>query len=585
MAEQLKLAFEEIPISCPTQERYHAIAPVLANKVTAQQRAEVLSISYSTVMRWLRDFREKGMEGLFDNRAGRKPNTPERIIVSLLYLKCLAPKASDFELAKVISNTTGHKIHNETVKSLLERYFFWRYEDFRKLIQYPIPIDLQAKRLEMVKLHQQGWSEKTIAHLLRSSRNTVSKWLRRVKAKIKEGSELQMNLFEEMSKAPKNPRRKVYFGTIHIILELQKKYGPYCGPFRIQGYLEKDFRINLSQETIKKIMLLNRRLHLAPQKPIEIINKEIRQAPLKSQKPFEHTFIDIRYLDAKPEGVQLYSCFLLEGLSRTILAGSLTRKQDVGIILRIYYLAALEWGLWDIVVSDHGGQFTSNVFKRVNKRLSIYHHLNDKGHPWENLIESQFKIQARMGEYSWSKCSSINEAVEIHRELIRDHNRLPHFAHIKRQDKKHSPLEVLSSAHGREVDCATLHRAFSRKFWNRTVDSRGFVKVNRWKVYVEAGLPKEQVQVSYWDGKLRAEYEDCLLAEYNCKWDSNFNRPKSIQNPQLFQTPYNSAQLSLFDLDCYRHPFELPFSPYSSPKKLAVGAEQLKFYFGPEIVK
>jgi len=32
----------------------------------------------------------------------------------------------------------------------------------------------------------------------------------------------------------------------------------------------------------------------------------------------------MRYLDAKPKGAQLYSCLLLEGLSRTILAGSLT---------------------------------------------------------------------------------------------------------------------------------------------------------------------------------------------------------------------------------------------------------------------
>ena len=89
-------------------------------------------------------------------------------------------------------------------------------------------------------------------------------------------------------------------------------------------------------------MSLNRRLHLAPKREVEVVNKEIREGPLKSQRPFEHTFIDIRYLDAKPEGIQLYSCLLIEGLSRTILAGSLTRKQDLGVVLRIYYLAALE---------------------------------------------------------------------------------------------------------------------------------------------------------------------------------------------------------------------------------------------------
>jgi hypothetical protein len=38
---------------------------------------------------------------------------------------------------------------------------------------------------------------------------------------------------------------------------------------------------------------------------------------------------------------------VLEGRSRSILAGSLTRQQDVGIVLRIYYLALLlTWGCW-----------------------------------------------------------------------------------------------------------------------------------------------------------------------------------------------------------------------------------------------
>jgi hypothetical protein len=45
--------------------------------------------------------------------------------------------------------------------------------------------------------------------------------------------------------------------------------------------------------------------------------------------------VDIRYLDAKPAGVQLYSTLLLEGLSRTILAGSLTTGQEVGVILHV----------------------------------------------------------------------------------------------------------------------------------------------------------------------------------------------------------------------------------------------------------
>ena len=66
MPTQLWLPFDEIPITCKAQERYHAIVPVLAGKTTPEERVRSLDISYGTVMRWLRQFREEGMAGLCD---------------------------------------------------------------------------------------------------------------------------------------------------------------------------------------------------------------------------------------------------------------------------------------------------------------------------------------------------------------------------------------------------------------------------------------------------------------------------------------------------------------------------------------
>jgi hypothetical protein len=115
-------------------------------------------------------------------------------------------------------------------------------------------------------------------------------------------------------------------------------------------------------------MALNRRVHLAPARPVKVeAPSAVREGPPKSRHPFEHTFIDLRYLDAKPEGVQLYSCLLLEGLSRTILAGSLTPEMEVGVVLQVYFQALLRWGLWEEIISDHGGQFQSHDFARVNR--------------------------------------------------------------------------------------------------------------------------------------------------------------------------------------------------------------------------
>jgi len=55
-------------------------------------------------------------------------------------------------------------------------------------------------------------------------------------------------------------------------------------------------------------MKMNRRLHLVPKVEREAVEVEPKEPPPRSKEPFTYAFIDIRYLDAKPGGVQLYSC-------------------------------------------------------------------------------------------------------------------------------------------------------------------------------------------------------------------------------------------------------------------------------------
>src|SRR5262247_3878682 len=91
MSVQLALCFDEVPITCETQQRYHSISPCLAGKRSAEEQADALGLSYSTVCRWLRQFREEGMPGLFPaTEYSREPQTPERVIVTLLiYKRCV----------------------------------------------------------------------------------------------------------------------------------------------------------------------------------------------------------------------------------------------------------------------------------------------------------------------------------------------------------------------------------------------------------------------------------------------------------------------------------------------------------------
>ena len=65
MPTQLALAFEAVPVSCEVQRRYHSIAPCLAGVSTPTEQSQALNLGYSTITRWLREFREQGMPGLF----------------------------------------------------------------------------------------------------------------------------------------------------------------------------------------------------------------------------------------------------------------------------------------------------------------------------------------------------------------------------------------------------------------------------------------------------------------------------------------------------------------------------------------
>jgi transposase len=82
---QLALKFDDVPVTCSTQERYYAIAPCLVGIATPTEQAASLNIGYSTITRWLREFRANGMRGLFPaTEFPREPYTPERVIVTLL---------------------------------------------------------------------------------------------------------------------------------------------------------------------------------------------------------------------------------------------------------------------------------------------------------------------------------------------------------------------------------------------------------------------------------------------------------------------------------------------------------------------
>jgi hypothetical protein len=84
MPTQLALRFDDVPVTCQAQQRYHSIASCLAGVRTAREQARVLNLSYQTVTLWLRQFRTEGLPGLFPStQYPREPYTPEGSVAGI----------------------------------------------------------------------------------------------------------------------------------------------------------------------------------------------------------------------------------------------------------------------------------------------------------------------------------------------------------------------------------------------------------------------------------------------------------------------------------------------------------------------
>ena len=64
---------------------------------------------------------------------------------------------------------------------------------------------------------------------------------------------------------------------------------------------------------------------------------------------------------------------MLDGYSRTILAGAIARSEATWAALLVLYTACLRYGAPETLISDSGGAFTSDAFEAVCQRLEMHH--------------------------------------------------------------------------------------------------------------------------------------------------------------------------------------------------------------------
>ncbi|ETW92280.1 MAG: hypothetical protein ETSY1_44350, partial [Candidatus Entotheonella factor] len=440
----------------------------------------------------------------------------------------------------------GYKTNHHTLKAFLEPYETPIQLEL-DLTTFSSFADAYEARWTVVRMHLEGWNKKSIADCLKLSRSHVYTIL---DAFEKEGFE---GLEEHRTRPPHHPDDQMSLPFIKEVLDLQREY-PRAGRFRIYGLLDQQRdEPPPSERTVGRAMALNRQFHGAPgpwksarDEPPEHVS--YNHLPYRPDYPHHMWFTDIRYL-VQLDGSWVYSICVLEGYSRKLLAGMVSPHQDLTAVLQILYAALSEYGCPKAIVSDNGSVFTAGDYLSILRELEIEPLHIEKGKPWQNLIEAQFKVQLRLGDFKFEQAQMLEAVQNEHAAFIETFNTTRHYAHRKRADGRRTPVDVLGWLRGRRVESKRLRQLFRRAEVLRTVNRHGFVSVQRFYIYAESGLSRKRVLIWIYEGELSIEYQKILVARYRCEYDLRQGHLQGMSDPTLYTTDYTPPQLELIELD------------------------------------
>jgi transposase InsO family protein len=531
----------------PVQRRYEIVRPLLFwPDRSAAQRAEETHTHPETVRTFKQRFEQQGMIGLLSNHVeivtpGRQGRVPEAVVLELERLKGLYSDFEYRELCRIIYATLGYRISDKTVKKLWHQLPPASPQQL-PLLDYHSYADPAQARLQVIHLYVQGWNKTSISRFLNVSRPTINAWIGRFESD-------DLASLEDKSSAPKTPSRKAWLPVMMEVYQLQKRH-PDAGGFRIWSLRGKT---DISVRTMERIMALNRQLYDdIPHNRQREDQKPPQPHPYKASFAHQYWFIDGRMMDFALDGVRWWSLIVLEGYSRTILAGAVAPQEASWVALMVLYTACLRYGAPDFLISDSGGAFTSNEFEAVCKRLGIDHKPMEstKGESYLNLMETHFNVQRRLFDYQFSLTTTPEAFEQVHQTFIETYNTTAHQGLLKDQFDPPIPIQVLGEAKGRLYTPEELERKFSRALFTRTTNRYGCVTLQSYHFYVEQGLPKTQVLLWVYGDQLRAVFENVVLADYHCRYDSRHHKIKDLRDGVFYATRFASLQGEL-----------IPFNP------------------------
>jgi transposase InsO family protein len=537
---QLQLQFVD-----QIQWRYELLRPlVLFADGTPAPRAADTHTHPDTVRPFTRRCHQQGMLGLLPGSLevvprGRAPQVPEEVRQELARLKSLYTGFHYRELARILFATLHYRIDHKTVKQLGQQTPVTTSPQL-ELWHYHTHPDRTQARWQAIQLYDQGWHKVSISRFLHVSRPTVDLWMARCE-------EEHMAGLVDHKPGPKAPR-KVWFAVMVEVYHLQKRH-PDAGEFRIWSLLA---RPDLSVRTIGRIMALNRRVyddipHVRKPAP----QKDPHPHPFKAQRPHQYWFIDGRIMDFALDGVKWWSLIILDGYSRTMLAGAVAPTEASWVALTVLSSACLRYGAPEHLISDSGGAYIAEDFEAVCRRLAIAHQtiVSTQGESYKNLMETHFNIPRRLFDYQFSLTQTPAECEQVHQRFMQIYNTTAHQGLLKDKLTPPIPLQVLGEAKGRFYTPDELARQFSRALFPRPTNQYGCVTLHSYHFYVEEGLPKTQVLLWVYGEQLRAMFDNVLLAEYRCRYDWQTHKVQDIREGSFYPTRFAAPQDALISLN------------------------------------
>jgi transposase len=528
-----------------TQWRYEVIRPlVLLADRTATQRAQETHTHPETVRALTRRFRQQGMLGLLPALVeviprGRAHRVPPAVRQELLRLKALYAGFHARELARILFCTCGYRIDHKTVKQLWrespvptpQQLALWDYH------RHP---DRYQARLQVINLYYHGWDKISIHRFLHVSRATIDAWIARFEAEHFAG-------LLDKKRGPKEPPRKMWLPRMVQVYHLQKAH-PDAGEFRLWSLLAQP---DISVRTVGRIMALNRLVYDdIPHVPKKAVKRPPGPHPYKARSRHQYWFIAGRRMDFAVDGVHWWSLIILEGYSRTILAGMLAPTEATWVALMVLYTACLQHGAPRHLVSDSGGAYTSADFEAVCTRLQIQHETiaSTQGESYLNWMETHVNIQRRLYDYQFSLARTPAALDQCHQAFIQTYNTTAHQGLLKDRRMPPVPVEVLGAAKGRMYAPEDLAHYFSQAVFPRMTNRYGCVRLHRYHFYVEEGLPHTRVLLWVSGEQLRAVYGTAVLAAYHCHYDWRDQHVKDIRDGMWYATRFASPQGALIPL-------------------------------------